>query len=73
MNALAPQSAACRPCHHRATPRFTARAYTEGSKLSLHRLTAVPPMIAMMLREHLLARTQSRAWNSSACSLVSHA
>src|SRR5205823_3870026 len=40
-------------------PQFTARAYIEA--IARHRctwLTAVPPMIAMMLREHeLIART----------------
>src|SRR6202008_3622449 len=40
-------------------PQFTARAYIDA--IARHRctwLTAVPPMIAMMLREHdLIART----------------
>ena len=60
MNALALSKLAC-AAHATIVllPQFTARAYIEA--IERHRctwLTAVPPMIAMMLREHeLLGRT----------------
>ena len=60
MNALALSKLAC-AAHATIVllPQFTARAYIEAiERYRCTWLTAVPPMIAMMLREHdLLART----------------
>jgi acyl-CoA synthetase (AMP-forming)/AMP-acid ligase II len=60
MNALALAKLAC-AAHATVVllPQFTARAYIEAiGRYRCTWLTAVPPMIAMMLREHdLLART----------------
>ena len=60
MNALALAKLAC-AAHATIVllPQFTARAYIEAiERYRCTWLTAVPPMIAMMLREHeLLART----------------
>jgi acyl-CoA synthetase (AMP-forming)/AMP-acid ligase II len=60
MNALALAKLAC-AAHATIVllPQFTARAYIEAiGRYRCTWLTAVPPMIAMMLREHeLLART----------------
>ena len=60
MNALALVKLAC-AAHATIVllPQFTARAYIEAiERYRCTWLTAVPPMIAMMLREHdLLART----------------